>query len=147
MTAHGRARPGSVARRRERELRELALEYPETHEDMPWGHSAIKVRGKQAFVFLGTSPEGLFLSVKLPHSNVEALDHAFTEATGYGLGRSGWVTARFGVDEEPPLELLRAWLDESFRAVAPKTLVRQLDGSPPATPPRRPARKRRARKA
>ena len=33
-----------------------------------------------------------------------ALDHDFAEPTGYGLGKSGWVTARFGVDEKPPLD-------------------------------------------
>src|SRR4051794_25855789 len=27
-------------------LRKAALAYPEAHEDMPWGHHAIKVRGK-----------------------------------------------------------------------------------------------------
>jgi hypothetical protein len=32
-------------------LRALALAYPESHEDFPWGHRAIKVRGK-AFVFM-----------------------------------------------------------------------------------------------
>jgi len=51
----------------------------------------------------------------------------FTEPTGYGLGRSGWVTARFGARAKVPLDVLRPWIDESFRAVAPRRLVRSLD--------------------
>ena len=44
------------------------------------------------------------------------------EPTGYGLGRSGWVTARFGPGDDVPLDLIRRWLVESYRAVAPKKL-------------------------
>jgi hypothetical protein len=33
-------------------LREFALKFPETHEDFPWGHRALKVKGK-VFVFMG----------------------------------------------------------------------------------------------
>lgn len=36
----------------EAELRDYALSFPEAGEDHPWGHIAVKVRGK-AFVFLG----------------------------------------------------------------------------------------------
>ena len=31
------------------ELRAVALDYPEVHEDFPWGHSAFKVAKKKAF--------------------------------------------------------------------------------------------------
>ena len=75
-------------------------------------------------MFLGR-PEGggLGLSVKLPGSATLALDLPFASPTGYGLGKSGWVTARFGPRQKPPLDLLRQWIDESYRAVAPKKLV------------------------
>ena len=42
------------------------------------------------------------------------------------LGRSGWITARFGAGDEIELDLLQRWLAESFRAVAPKKLAAQL---------------------
>jgi hypothetical protein len=58
-----------------------------------------------------------------------ALMFAFAQPTGYGLGKSGWVSARFGATDEPPTGLLLAWLDESFRAVAPKRLVKALDAA------------------
>ena len=58
----------------------------------------------------------------------------FTKPTAYGLGRSGWVSASFAAGEAPPLDLLKAWLEESYRAQAPKKLSKLLDASdgPPA---------------
>lgn len=107
-------------------LRKHALAYPEAKEDFPWGERVVKVRGK-VFVFLGR-PEGaaLGLSVKLPGSASLALGLPFATPTGYGLGKAGWVTARFGPREKPPLELLKQWIDESYRAVAPKRLAAEL---------------------
>lgn len=102
-------------------LRTQALGYPETTEDFPWGHSAFKVAGK-SFLFLAGDEGWLKLSVKLPQSREFALEYPFTEPTGYGLGRAGWVTARFDGDAEVPLDVLVAWLDESYRAIAPKRL-------------------------
>ena len=56
-----------------------------------------------------------------------ALDLPFTAPTGYGLGKSGWVTATFGPKDKPPLDYLRHWIAESYRAVAPKKLLKLLD--------------------
>ena len=109
-------------------LRAFALSYPETHEDRPWGEYAIKVKGK-TFLFIGES-EGLGLSVKLPRSREFALEYPFCKPTAYGLGKSGWVTARFAGKEKPPFDILQAWIDESYRAIAPKKLVATLDAKP-----------------
>lgn len=106
-------------------LRDHALGYPESTEEFPWGHRAIKVRGK-SFVFLAADADGFSLSVKLPLSNELALMLPFASPTGYGLGKSGWVSAAFGPDDEPPIEILHAWIDESYRAIAPKRLVATL---------------------
>lgn len=103
-------------------LREVALAYPEATEDFPWGHRAIKVRGK-IFVTLVVEETCMTVSAKLPASCDAALMFPFAEPTGYGLGRSGWVTAKFTAGQDPPVALLRAWIDESYRAVAPKKLV------------------------
>jgi predicted DNA-binding protein (MmcQ/YjbR family) len=106
-------------------LRKLALSYPEATEDMPWGHHAIKVKGK-SFLFL-TADAGTFsLSAKLPSSGGGALKLPFASPTEYGLGWSGWVTARFPRGARVPLDVLRLWVDESYRAIAPKRLVAQL---------------------
>ena len=123
-------KPGSA----EAALRSHALAYPEAHEDFPWGERVVKVRGK-VFLFLGRPEDGLSLSVKLPGSASLALGLPFASPTGYGLGKSGWVTARFGPREKPPVELLQQWIDESYRAVAPRKLAAGLEVKRPA--PRR----------
>jgi predicted DNA-binding protein (MmcQ/YjbR family) len=109
-------------------LREFALALPGAHEDFPWGDRVAKVRGK-VFVFLGRDAgpgQDLSLSVKLPHSAASVLEESFAEPTGYGLGRAGWVTLRFGPRDEVPVESLLRWIEESYRAVAPKKLVAEL---------------------
>jgi hypothetical protein len=62
-----------------------------------------------------------------------------------GLGRSGWVTATFGPAEKAPVDAVRSWSDEGFRAVAPKRLVATLDGRPKPKPPTRRSRSRARR--
>ena len=47
-----------------------------------------------------------------------AHDLPFAEPTHYGLGKHGWVTAHFDQKKKPAIDLLEAWLDESYRAVA-----------------------------
>jgi predicted DNA-binding protein (MmcQ/YjbR family) len=111
-------------------LRKVALTYPEAHEDMPWGHHAIKVKGK-TFVFLGADAATFSLSTKLPSSADVALKLPFASPTEYGLGRSGWVTARFPRTARVPMEILELWIDESYRAIAPKRLISQLETEGP----------------
>ena len=105
-------------------VRSIALEYPESHEDHPWGQDTYKVR-KKVFVFTG-GEGSLTISVKLPFSADEVLQLDYASSTGYGLGKSGWVT----LDVTPKISIAKAdlaeWIDESYRAVAPKTLVKQL---------------------
>jgi predicted DNA-binding protein (MmcQ/YjbR family) len=126
----------------ELKLREFALEFPEAYEEFPWEHRAMKVK-KKVFIFLGNNEEGgLSLSVKLPHGGREALLLPFATPTGYGLGKSGWVSASFGPGDKPPLPILCEWIDESYRAVATKTLVKQLDGEP--TPVKTTTRRKKA---
>lgn len=107
-------------------LRSFAFGLPEAWEDHPWGESVAKV-GKKVFVFFGRpDAEGtLGFSVKLPLSNDEALSLSFTEPTGYGLDRGRWVTVR--APQDAPLDLFLAWIEESYRAVAPRRLVASLD--------------------
>jgi len=114
-------------RQSEGALRRLALAYPEATEDFPWGHRAIKVKGK-AFVFMSLEKDCFSLSAKIPDSAPEALLFPFAEPTHYGLGKSGWVTATFKAGETVPVELLGGWIDESYHAIAPKKLSAPLLG-------------------
>jgi predicted DNA-binding protein (MmcQ/YjbR family) len=116
----------------------FALSLPGAWEDHPWGETVAKV-GKKVFAFLGCErPDGsLLVCVKLPTSGPAALETAFVEPAGYGLGKSGWVYAKFEAGDRPPTPLLLSWVEESYRAVAPKALVKQRDaaaGGAPAAP-------------
>ncbi|MCP3916663.1 MAG: MmcQ/YjbR family DNA-binding protein [bacterium] len=82
-----------------------ALTFPESHEDHPWGETV----------------------VKLPESLDEALAQPFAEPTGYGLGKSGWVTLKIAAKDRVPVARPKGWGEESYRAVAPKKLIAQLD--------------------
>lgn len=111
--------------RHEAVLRDHALTFPESHEDFPWGERVVKVRGK-VFVFLGRYQGCLTVSVKLPQSREFALELPNAAPTGYGLGKAGWVSLRFGPGEEVDVDRLKFWIAESFRAVAPKRLAASL---------------------
>ncbi|WP_211486373.1 MmcQ/YjbR family DNA-binding protein [Corallococcus exiguus] len=114
-------------------LREHAMSYPGAHEDFPWGHRAMKVNDK-TFLFMTVDGEKLNLSAKLPDSKDAALTLPFTEPTEYGLGKSGWVTAHFDEASQVPVPVIKAWIDESYRAIAPKKLVDQLPARGTAVP-------------
>jgi predicted DNA-binding protein (MmcQ/YjbR family) len=103
-------------------LRCHGLALPEAVEDFPWGHTALKVRGK-TFVWLDQTDGALSLTVKLPVSRDFALVFDFAAPAGYGLGRSGWISCRFAAGEPVDLDLMRRWIAESYRAVAPKKLA------------------------
>ena len=105
-------------------IREFALSLPEALEEHPWGEDVVKVRGK-IFVFVGTAASKR-ISVKLAESHAHALATDGAEPTGYGLGKAGWVTVPIrgpGVSAG----VLRDWIEESYRIVAPKRLVAELD--------------------
>lgn len=111
------------------ELRAFGLAYPGAHTKSPWpGHLDLAVKDK-TFAYLSIEGEPFSISCKLPQSNVVALMLPFAKPTGYGLGKSGWVSATFPQGEVPPKDLLKAWIDESYRAQAPKRFVASLDVS------------------
>ena len=110
-----------------RRLRTFALTLPGAYEDHPWGEDVAKVN-KKVFVFLGVEddPSNLAMSVKLDESKDQALMAPDAAPTGYGLGRSGWVTVPFK-ETTPPIDVLKDWVEESYRLVAPKALAVELD--------------------
>ena len=108
-------------------LRKRALSYPETYEESPWGDRVVKVRGK-IFCFAGARDGDLHLSLKLPQSGRAVLKNAWARPTPYGLGKSGWVSMTFKGGRGAPVERIEQWIDESFRAIAPKKLAAQIGG-------------------
>ena len=111
------------------EVRAHAFGLPGAWEDHPWGESVAKV-GKKVFVFFGMvgADAHLRFTVKLHASLDEALLMPWVVPAGYGLDRGGWVSA--DVPDDAPIEMLIGWIEESYRAVAPKRLIAELDARP-----------------
>lgn len=101
----------------------FALDFPGAFRDTPWEGDVVAKVGKKIFVFLG-SGDPPTISVKLPESADHALSIDGAHPTHYGLGRHGWVT----VPVRPtPAELLQDWVEESYRTIATKKLIAELD--------------------
>jgi predicted DNA-binding protein (MmcQ/YjbR family) len=106
---------------------QAVLSLPGAHGDFPWGERVAKV-GKKIFAFFGADgPKEGGMAVKLPDSCGFALSFDSVTPTSHGLARARWVSIDFGHPNCPSIDLLLDWLDESYRAVAPKRLVAELD--------------------
>jgi predicted DNA-binding protein (MmcQ/YjbR family) len=101
-------------------IRELALSFPETYEDSPWGHPVFKVGDNKMFAGMSNSEDPLTLTVKLtPEEREIALHLPYVTVARY-VGRYGWVTAE--VTDEESLENAQEWLRESYWLNAPARL-------------------------
>jgi predicted DNA-binding protein (MmcQ/YjbR family) len=114
-------------KRMHRQILEFSLGLPGAYEDHPWEETVAKVN-KKVFVFLGSeeSPSWPAITVKLADTHEQALALPGAEPTGYGLGRSGWVTVPIRA-KHPPLGVYTDLVEESYRLVAPKRLIAELD--------------------
>ena len=109
------------------ELRAFGLTYPGAHSKSPWpDHDDLAVNDK-TFAYLPKAGEPFSLSVKLPYTGEVALDLPYASPTGYGLGKSGWVSFAPADEDIPTIDRLKEWIDESYRAQAPKKLVKELE--------------------
>ena len=109
------------------ELRAFGLAFPGAHLKSPWpDHEDLAVNDK-TFAYLPPADRPFSLSCKLPYTSELALELPFAEPTGYGLGRSGWVSFNPPEAEIPNLDQLKKWIEESYRAQAPRRLVKELD--------------------
>jgi predicted DNA-binding protein (MmcQ/YjbR family) len=109
------------------ELERFALSLPEAWADSPWGDRVVKVR-KKIFVFLSSADSDKpGLTVKLPESRDHGLSFEGSVLPGYGLGKAGWVTVYVDGVPKEERDVLFDFIEESYRTIAPKTLVKQLD--------------------
>ncbi|WOX14028.1 MmcQ/YjbR family DNA-binding protein [Streptomyces sp. N50] len=111
-------------------VREFALGLPGAVEEFPWGESVAKVN-KKVFVFLGVDdgshPPGMTVKLTDEAAHAHALTAPGAEPAGYGLGKAGWVHIPLAEQGAPAAELLCDWVEESYRAIAPKRLMAELD--------------------
>ncbi|MER5467242.1 MmcQ/YjbR family DNA-binding protein [Streptomyces sp. NPDC002685] len=113
-------------------VREFALGLPGATEEFPWGETVAKVN-KKVFVFLGLDdgsyPMGVTVKLKDEAAHAHALTSPGAELAGYGLGKAGWVRIPLEQQGAPAAELLCDWVEESYRVIAPKRLIAELDQS------------------
>jgi predicted DNA-binding protein (MmcQ/YjbR family) len=115
------------------------------------GEPTFRVNGKN-FVF--ASADATSLSVKLPKEEAEAVvaTDRDAEPTGYGLGRSGWISVTLpGRVSAARWREIEEWVRTSYTLIAPKRLAKLVleeDGSGAAPPaPTRRANRRRSSRA
>ena len=104
----------------EQRIRELALSFPETYEDSPWGHPVFKVGDNKMFAAMSDGEEPVSLTVKLTAEEREIALHFPHVSVARYVGRYGWVTAE--VSDEETLESALEWLRESYWLKAPAHL-------------------------
>ncbi len=119
------------------ELRAYALAFPGAHTKSPWPNHLDAAVKEKTFAYLPERAPPLTMSVKLPSSSGIALMLPFAKPTPYGLGKSGWVSVSFEEGEDVPVEMLKEWIDESYRAVAPKKLAAQVGAGAKAAAPKK----------
>jgi predicted DNA-binding protein (MmcQ/YjbR family) len=113
-----------------KQLRTFGLAYPGAHSKAPWtDHDDLAVKDR-TFAYLPAAGQPFSLSVKLPYTGEVALELPYAKPTAYGLGKSGSVSFAPDESEMPSLKQLEEWIDESYRAQAPKRLVKALDSRP-----------------
>ena len=101
-------------------IRELALSFPATFEDSPWGHPVFKVGDNKMFAAMSDGEVSVTLTVKLtPEEREIALHFPHVSVARY-VGRYGWVTTE--VSDEETLESALEWLRESYWLKAPANL-------------------------
>ncbi len=101
-------------------IRALALSFPETYEDDPWGHPVFKVGQNKMFAAMSVGHRSVELTVKLTAEEREIAQLLpFVRRARY-VGRYGWVTAE--VTDEESLDAALEWLRESYWLKAPPSL-------------------------
>ncbi|MES2948079.1 MAG: MmcQ/YjbR family DNA-binding protein [Pseudomonadota bacterium] len=114
-----------------KKLKAFGPSLPGTQPKSPWpGHDDVAVNNK-TFVYLSVHDGKLSVSTKLQVSGKVVLELPNSKPTGYGLGKSGWVTVGFNTDEPVILDTVMHWMMESYRAQAPKRLLKELEAAQP----------------
>ena len=108
-------------------LHQFGLSLPDTTRKSPWlGHEDVAVHDK-TFTYLSIEDDGrLRVSVKLPASGPQVLQLPHAAPTPYGLGKSGWVSLYFTREVPPDLAQVQRWMLESYRAQAPRRVLKAL---------------------
>lgn len=106
-------------------IRKIALSYPEVEEGTSCVNRAFKVRTK-TFVFLGMNQDSYNVRLKLKDSLDDASEREKKSPDHFSVGAHGWTLVTFPHSKRPPKGLMERWIDESFRLLAPKSVVAEV---------------------
>jgi hypothetical protein len=117
--------------RAEAQLTAFGLTLPETTAAPGWPPTrALYFRKKMFFVFGDRKEESghLTMIMKLPVSAGMIQDLYFVQESKGWFRQHNWVIARFGPDDDimAEIETLKGWLVQSYCAITPKKLARQV---------------------
>jgi predicted DNA-binding protein (MmcQ/YjbR family) len=117
----------------ERELTRFALKLPETDAGPAWPPTrAVRVRSKMFCVFgdKHDAPDSLTMILKLPISAEMVQDLYFVRESKGWFKQHNWVIAHFGPEDDilAELDTLKAWITQSYCAMAPKKLAKLVRG-------------------
>ena len=120
----------------EAELTKFGLAMPETTTGPGWPPTrALYFRKKMFFVFGDRKepPGHLTMIMKLPISAEMVQDLYFVSESKGWFRQHNWVIARFGPEDDIAAEIptLKAWMTQSYCAVAPKKFARLVRGVAP----------------
>jgi predicted DNA-binding protein (MmcQ/YjbR family) len=117
------------------ETRKIALGYPEAFEKVSWGRPVFCA--PKIFAMFGGSVKGETKGeyIQYPHSILIKVDDSDREALGQDtrffypayMGPSGWLGLDLEATKNVDWGEVRELIDASFRMVAPKKLIKQLD--------------------
>lgn len=114
------------AKKLQDELESFALSLPEAWFDTPWDEDRVTKVRKQIFAFYGNQ-DAPSIGVRLIASLDEAMSLPGASAMSYGMGEDGWTNIPIPGLDDSTIDTLHSYIEESFRAIAPKALIEQLD--------------------
>ena len=129
----GKATRQTPAQKAEAELTKFGLTCPETTAGPAWVPArGLYMRTKMFFVFgdKKDTPDQLTMIMKLPISAEMVQELYFVRESKGWFKQHNWVIAHFDPEDDilAELETLKAWMIQSYCAIAPKKLARLVRG-------------------
>jgi hypothetical protein len=119
----------------EKELTAFGLQLPETDVGPGWATTrCLRVQGKMFCVFgaerhkADVRPDKLSIILKLPVAAEMVQDLYFVLESQGWYKQHDWIIAQFGPEDDilAELDTLKAWVIQSYCAMAPKKLAKQV---------------------
>jgi predicted DNA-binding protein (MmcQ/YjbR family) len=98
-------------------VRALALSFPQTYEDAPWGFPVFKVGTNTLFAWMTQEEDRVDVTVKLTAEEREIAELLPWVRRASHVGRYGWITVE--VTDEDTLAAALEWVRESYWLKAP----------------------------